>query len=174
VQVDSAGRTVGGLNVADPRSYQLLWAGGLMPSFTSEDLMREFVARGYPNAPSEAPVLYMISNKGITLDLDAVRRSVGGDGAIRFVATVEHTGHGDDGTLHYRSDFRCVVDGRTVDQADGLRPREPGHGVSVDVDAAERFLTLIVTDGGDGLSHDWVVLHRPVLEVLVEAAPGGP
>ena len=162
VQVDSSGRTVSGLDVSTPRSFQLLWAGGLMPFAGSQDVV-EGVARMYPEQPQQAPVLYFISNKGVTLDLDSLREHHGVRGTLTFrtlvqsIASLENSRSG-------TADFLCLVDGNEVAEIRDMKQGSDPTPITFRIEPTRRFLTLIVTDSGDQLHMDWVVLDRPVLE----------
>jgi hypothetical protein len=162
VQVDSSGRTVSSLDVSTPRSFQLLWAGGLMPLAGSQDVV-EGVARMYPEQPQQAPVLYFISNKGVTLDLDSLREHHGVRGTLTFrtlvqsMASLENSRSG-------TADFLCLVDGNEVAEIRDMKQGSDPTPIAFRIEPTQRFLTLIVTDSGDQLHSDWVVLDRPVLE----------
>lgn len=91
------------------------------------------------------------ANAGITFDLAAIRKRTG-QGALRFTAKVGYGGKPGNMT----ADFHVYVDGELAARRmkfganDGLIP--------VDVVLAKdaRFLTLMSTDGGNGISHDQV------------------
>ena len=53
-----------------------------------------------------------------------------------------------------------------------LKPTPAKWSGAVPIDIAlkptDRFLTLVTTDGGDGIDHDWVVFGDPVLQIGLE------
>jgi hypothetical protein len=50
-------------------------------------------------------------------------------------------------------------------QRQQFRPRDGAFGLDVAIGPADRFLTLVSTDGGNGPLCDWVVLGDPVLQM---------
>ncbi|MEZ6105192.1 MAG: DUF1553 domain-containing protein [Pirellulaceae bacterium] len=102
-------------------------------------------------------LLGMHANKVITFDLRALRR--GDDRPWSFRAVLGYGGQ----ELETRADFVVLVDGqeafarREFTRSDGAIPCE------VNLPAQARFLTLIATDGGDGIGHDQVFLGDPWL-----------
>lgn len=98
------------------------------------------------------------ANKGITFDLDALR-AMTKLGAFRFKSVVGYGG----GQVTTRADFFIYVDGALRAVRRGFSTKDGGISVEFDINAGERFLTLIATDGGDGLSSDQVFFGNPRL-----------
>ena len=109
--------------------------------------------------PEHRGLLGLHSNAGITFDLEAIRRAHDGRAMARFQATLAK----DCDSL---ADVWIFVDGR-LEFKFTLKPTQRGWSGSTPVDVAlkpaDRFLTLVTTDGGDGSQWDWVVYGDPVL-----------
>lgn len=98
------------------------------------------------------------ANKGITFDLDAIRAGKK-LGAFRFKTVVGYGG----GQVTTRADFFIYVDGAMRAVRRGFSTKDGAIPVEFDIETGERFLTLIATDGGDGLSSDQVFFGNPRL-----------
>jgi len=105
------------------------------------------------------------ANKGITFDLQALREA-GHGSSYRFRAVVGYGG----GAEKNKADCFIYVDGALRASRLGFGPKDGAYSVSFDVGPEERFLTLIATDGGDGIGHDQVFFGDPRLEVRDESA----
>ncbi len=104
-------------------------------------------------------LLGLHANAGITFDLATLRKA-GQTRAWQLVATVGYFG----AEGNHTADYLVLVDG--VRQAGRTRlSRKDGlQSLRVDLPDAARFLTLMVTDGGDGLAHDQVCFADARLE----------
>lgn len=98
------------------------------------------------------------ANAAMTFDLQAARKRLG-DGALRFRALVGYGG-GQAGT---RADFHVFVDGRLAARRMKFGKNDGGTAVDITLAKDARFLTLMATDGGDGISHDQVFFADPKL-----------
>lgn len=98
------------------------------------------------------------ANAAITFDLQPMRQRLG-QGVLRFTSTVGYGG----GLPNTRADFHVFVDGKLV--ARGMKIGKAAGGIPVNVALAPgtRFLTLMATDGGDGIGHDQVMWGDPLL-----------
>jgi hypothetical protein len=107
-------------------------------------------------------ILWLHSNKGVTLDLQAVRRLHPGMSLTRFRCFAGNCAS--PGTLGahtpelFKSDLFVIVDGKTALHRSGLIPGEQAHSIDIPLRPGARYLTLATTDGGDGISFDWIVL----------------
>ena len=174
VQVDSAGHTVDGLVITEPESYQVIWAGGVLPALEAPE-MSEHLARLYPDQDLDrVAVLCMIPNKGITFDLDAARSALRTRGGVHYKMVVQNLSlrHNESKNRLPKADIICYLDGKAVSRTIGLTPEDGGVEVAFDVPADTRFLSIVVTDSGDKIGRDWVVFHRPQI-VLKQAGPRG-
>ncbi len=118
------------------------------------------------------PVISMHANAGITFDLQAIRATLSGGDIRRFtalcgisetagMAVLREAGRA---ALH-KADFWVLVDGQTRLGRAGVQVQTGGIPVNIELNETDRFLTLIVTDGGDGYGYDWGVFTEPALEL---------
>lgn len=98
-------------------------------------------------------LLGLHANAAITFDLAATRRMLG-DGALRFTAM---TGCGGSAP-NSKAEFHVFLDGKLAFHRAKFGAKEGGLPLDVNIPASARFLTLMSTDGGDGISHDQVFL----------------
>ncbi len=179
VQIDSAGHVFGGFPKnsgqsfgcifaraasVEPRDRQLgidnsdYWVYGIRPDVEKEVM------------PGRRGLLAVHSNAGITFDVEAIRRHHGDWRSARFRAI----GGKEATTL---AEIWVFVDGR-LRLRSMLKPTTQGWSGAVPIDIvlepADRYLTLVSTDGGDGIDHDWVVFGDPVLQLGSEEAKEDP
>ena len=90
VQTDSAGHTFDRFGSSMNETWQPIWAGGAIPA---NDSRRESSAAlgGVDYSSSGHGLLHMHANKGITFDLDAIRRAHPGQRIAQFRAVVGNT-----------------------------------------------------------------------------------
>jgi hypothetical protein len=158
VQVDSAGHTFDGFRGTVSQTWQPVWAGGPMPGQTHPT---KVWGVDY-NSPGHGQILLHASN-AVTFDLEAVRRANPGYELRTFRATA---GNSDAGTFGEYSDFWVLVDGQARFRRRQIKTSDGGYVVVVSIGPADRFLTLAATDGGDGISHDWIIFGDPRLEMV--------
>lgn len=103
-------------------------------------------------------ILGLHANAAITFDLAAIRKE-SNLGGMRFRATVGYGGHNEAG----RADFHIFVDGELHERRLGLNDRVAGVPVDIALPASARFLTLMSTDGGNGIGHDQIFFGDPKL-----------
>ena len=103
------------------------------------------------------------ANKLITFDLKAVRAANAGWSALRFHAVAGYGGIGQGS-----ADFALLVDGKPRAGEKGITHDRGGFVLDVPLSAGDRFLTLVATDGGNGISYDQIFFGDPTL------APDGP
>ncbi len=121
----------------------------------------------------EDSAISMHSNQGITFDLDAIRSDLPEINITVFTAKcgVSET------VLKKRSNtsrakFWVLLDGETKYRK-MLQPEDGSDQISVDIEEGDRFLTLVVTDGGefpandDWEGRDWAFFAEP--ELVLEA-----
>ncbi len=118
------------------------------------------------------PVIAIHANAGITFDLHAMRAmlprtrimcftAVCGMSETAGIAVLRESGQA---ALH-RADFWVLVDGIERFRAQGRQAQSGGTRINIDLQGSDRFLTLIVTDGGDGNGYDWGAFAEPALEL---------
>ena len=164
VQVDSAGHVFDGCPDTSNQTAYYVWAGsvpgGIAPIPTKFE--------GIDYAASGHGVLFMLSNKGITFDLDAVRRANPGHKLVRFRAVTGNveTRSAQETGAPVGADVWVLVDGevrfrrREINGYNGLFP------IALPLGENDRFLTLVATDGGNGIEWDWILFGDPRLELL--------
>ena len=110
-------------------------------------------------------LLALHANKGITFDLEVLRTTFGFQEAA-FQTVFGHGGAKDQSTV----DFFIYLDGKRVHQQQGFAAQQKGVAIDLPLPASTRFLTLIVTEGGQGLSHDQAILGNPRIVIAQRAA----
>ncbi|MEJ5260386.1 MAG: NPCBM/NEW2 domain-containing protein [Anaerohalosphaeraceae bacterium] len=166
VQVSSAGHTFGGF----PRTAGEYWADILTQPiiYTARLGDNQELLKGQPMEvslePSKTPssVLVIHSNAGITFDLDALRRQYPNLEIVRFTA---RCGVSANALAQMANEFWVLVDGQV--RFHHLNPHQQAsiQKINIEIRPEERFLTLAVTDGGDGISYDWCLFEQPRLEL---------
>jgi hypothetical protein len=106
-------------------------------------------------------MLGLHANAAITFDLAAIGKEVRGHD-LRFRALVGYGGR------EGRADFHIYVDGELRERRLGLGSRDAGVPVDVPLPATARFLTLMSTDGGNGIGNDQIFFGDP--KIVPEAA----
>jgi hypothetical protein len=105
----------------------------------------------------------MHANAGVTFDLDRIRTKVPGLALREFRATCGIV-EGED--LGNRAAFWVRIDGRTRGEFYAASPDPERYGdIVVPLVEQDRFLTLVATDGGDDIDHDWSLFGLPYLTV---------
>ena len=112
-------------------------------------------------------ILGLHANSGITFDLAKIR-AANGLKAMRFTAEL---GFGaDEKAANSLADFTVFVDAEQRFQRLKMRKSESAH-LDVEVPAAAKILTLVATDGGDGIGNDLLFLGDARLTpAVVDAA----
>lgn len=116
----------------------------------------------------EHSCIFLHANAGITFDLNAYRPHLSGSKIVRFTS---EAGICDSAPKESYADFWVLVDGKMRFCTLESMTRGQVKTVSVDLNSTDRFLTLIVTDGGtvnkdvdeNQIGYDWGVFGRPVL-----------
>jgi hypothetical protein len=146
-------------------SASYIWAGGLVPT------------TALPNSPTKLGdidyltgghgLLYMHANKGITFDLEAIRRANPDCTLRRFLAVVANTNPYETGV----ADAWVFVDGQMRFRRRQINQYAGAFSIDVSLAPQSRFLTLVSTDGGDGsVGRDWITFGDPRLELLTPIA----
>ncbi len=170
VQVDSRGRLFAFPPTADATTGHVR-AGGPIPTAPGADPFATTLGTTDHAGPGHA-LIAAHSNVGVTIDLAALRRLHPGLDLKTFRATVGNTlapaasAFGD----RPRADAYVIVDGVARFRRDKFTPDAGPIDVAVDLLPTDRFLTLAVTDGGDGIAGDHVLWGDPVLT----ATPASP
>lgn len=137
----------------------------------------QFGLQGRQVGTAQRPAIFMHANLGITFDLQAIRETLP---RLRLTEFTALAGISENGPRRMPyADFRVLVDGeerfcRAGADGSGVYP------VSVSLRESDRFLTLMVTDGGeerslkiDGVSYvldgDWGLFAEPRLRISPQA-----
>jgi hypothetical protein len=115
-------------------------------------------------------VLGLHSNSGITFDLAEIRRAHS-LGALRLTATVGFGSAEVDPST--KADFALYLDAERKLFRAGLRKDQAVSAV-VEIPESVRFLTLVTTDGGDGIGMDQLFLGDTRLRPVANAALSPP
>ena len=103
-------------------------------------------------------LLSLHANALITFDLNAIRELNGATG-LRFTATLGLGSNSDVGN----ADFHLYLDGVLKARHTGVTKKTPPVALNIELPPAARFLTLISTEGINGISHDQIFLGDPLL-----------
>jgi len=170
VQVSSLGHHFADCPDTDGQVFPYLSNRGLLRHIPG--VMATQVINGQAYGTCANPIIAMHSNAGITFDLQAIRTTLSGIQISRFtalggisetagIAVVRELGL----APLFRADFWVLVDGKERFRRKGLQAHSGGVPISIDLNDSDRFLTLIVTDGGDGNGYDWGAFAEPALEL---------
>ena len=117
-----------------------------------------------PNSSANAhdyPMICIQSNAGITFDLAAMAQSAKGRSAAKFQTTVRNPQWGIRENETLKADFWLFVDGQLRFNRMGLCRKDEPADVDITLNPNDRYLTLVVTDAGDGIINDCVCLLDP-------------
>ena len=162
VQVSSAGHTLDCLPRTANSTSGAIWSG------RDDDRTNAIYTRlnGVDYASPGHGVLAVTSNKGITFDLQAIRKANPGWNLLRFRAITGSTKPMSEDAGPWVAEVWVLVDGqmrfrrRDIDQTNGAMP------INIRIRGEDRFLTLMATDGGDDIFSDWIIFGDPRLELL--------
>ncbi len=114
--------------------------------------------------------LGMHANAGFTVDLAALSRFHHGLKATRLTGMVANIGRKKSNTGD--ADFWVILDGRILLHQDHMYPSDRPLNLDLWIPDDSRFLTLVSTDAGDGVTLDWLSLGDARLRMA--AVPEGP
>jgi hypothetical protein len=162
VQLDSAGHICDWLGPTNNKTWGPIWAGGWVPAGPPGAPPINVTLAGTDYSGSGHRVLLMHANKGITFDLEAMRRAHPQWRLTRFTAVASNT------YLTSVADLFVFVDGCGRFRRNGISSSLGVVTIRVPLSAHDRFLTLVAGDANDGIFGDWVVLGDPRLEMSPE------
>lgn len=118
---------------------------------------------GIDYGDSKHTMLSLHANAAITFDLNALR-DVGASSELKFTATAGYFGQ----TPRSGASLHVYVDGEMKAERRGIGRDDGAAAIEVMLPANSRFLTLMSTDGGNGIGHDqicfadaWLVAANP-------------
>ncbi len=155
VVVSSTGITVTGLPKTSGKAWDTIRNGPVGNQHSTVLGGIDFTADGHS-------LLSLHANAGITFDLAAIRKATDTAG-MRFTASLGYFGAKGD----FQADVWVYVDGRKAFESRHLRRQDALQQVNVDLPVGARFLTLVSTDGGNGISHDQVGFGDPKLQSII-------
>ena len=151
IPVSSTGITIRGIPGADAKAWDLIRNGPVNSQHSPE-------LGGINFADGDNSLIGLHANAGLTFDLAAIREA-SGEGAMRFTALLGYFG----AAGAYHADAWVFVDGEKVAEFRGLKRAGGLQAVEIPLPVTARFLTLLSTDGGNGISHDQVGFGNPKL-----------
>lgn len=110
-------------------------------------------------------ILGLHANKGFTVDLEAIRKKHDFSTGV-FKTVVGHGGEKEMSTI----DVAIYLDGQLRYRQRAFRAQQPGPELSIPFSLDNRFLTILVTEGTDGNSHDQGILGNPRIEINNDAS----
>ena len=164
--IDSSGRTFP-FPPGENKTFNHIWAGDQVPwpkSF-AQPMMHKLGEVDY--SQEGHALLFLHASKGITIDLEAIRRLHPGKTPKKFRAAFGNTvnqailGAEPAG----KSQLFVLVDGVERGGPRPVRALEAPIQLDVDLGPNDRFFTLAVTDGEDSPSFDWTIFGDPRFEL---------
>lgn len=147
-------------------SINRIWAAGEIPWFNTNGISTVLDGVNYSAAPHG--LLCIHSNNGLTVDLQAIRRLYPDRVVSSFHCRIGNSyvnGTQNETAVDPLADVFVIMDGKSRFDKRRFTHRDGIFNVDVPIDAADRFLTLATTDGGDGINDDWVLWVDPVLSL---------
>lgn len=175
-QLDPAGRTFSRFTVTHSVAFGQTWAGGYVP-VPGEQPELDTVIDGVNYAAPSRGLVRMHANSGLCFDLAEMRRRNPGLTTTRFrtgLSNREATRREptDVNVDLYASVDVCVfIDGdlrytkRDVTTADGL------IDIDLPLEDNDQYLTVVITDGLNGTTFDWVLLCQPRIDLRPSNRP---
>lgn len=164
-QVDSDGHHYFFSNTGRFSFYYIAATGSVGWEMKTEPFKGELSDVDYSQPPHG--FILMHSNCGLTLDLTALRRLHPGLTLRHFTAVVGNTFRKLETPtpkLSPKADAYVLVDGMPRFVRMKFVPDNGAIPIDVPVRDSDRFLTLVITDGGDGGAFDWVIFGDPMLQ----------
>ena len=161
IPVSSTGITVTDISGADSKAWDMIRNGPVNSQHSPE-------LGGVHFADGSKSLLGLHANAGITFDLAEFRDAIG-EKALRFSAQVGYFGQ-ENGKAF--ADVRVFVDGKMVAEFRKLKRADHLTDINVLIPASARFLILMATDGGNGISMDQIGFGNPRLKSASAALTG--
>jgi hypothetical protein len=168
VQVDSAGHVFPDCPTTDNWSHAYVWAGGKLSPIVARRITT--VLAGVDYAASDHSLLLVHSNKGITFNLEEIRKANPGYQVVRLRAVAGNVEPESEKGVNVFADVWVLVDGQVRFKRREINNYMGAMPVNVSISDNDRFLTLAVTDGGNSYMCDQIIFGDLRLE-LVAAKP---
>ena len=163
VQVDSAGHTFGDFPVTQNLTACYLWAGGAVPMDNPYPSLT--MLDGVDYSQPERGLLFLHANKGITFDLEAIRKANPDWKPSRFCAVAGNSEKYSEAGAPVAADVWVLVDGQVRYRRRDINGCHGAFSIAIPIAAGERFLTLVATDGDGNIGNDWIIFGDPRLEL---------
>ena len=149
-------------------SAEYLWAGGKVPihPFYANDVHVRTELGGVDYASGGHGLIFLHANKGITFDLEAIRQANAGCKLVRFRSVAGNAECDSETGKGVYADVSVLVDGQVRFRRSQISSMHGAFEIALRLQANERFLTLVATDGGNGIASDWIIFGDPRLELL--------
>ncbi|MBT4010964.1 MAG: DUF1553 domain-containing protein [Planctomycetaceae bacterium] len=151
--ISSTGLTIDGVPTNLSGSWDYVRSGP--PSGYSSTTIDDI---NYGTAPHWCVALH--ANKGITFDLTPLREFHSVQN-MTFQTILGHVGEKEKSTL----DVTIYVNGQQVSQHLGIKAQQAGIPIRLELNPNTQFLTFLVTQGIDGISHDQAILGDARFEI---------
>ena len=172
VQIDSAGHTFEAFPTTAHETAGYVWAGGILPLDDPAQPKLHAIPTelgGIDRALPGHGLIFLHANKGITFDLQAIRRANPEYKPARFRAVAGNTARVAVSGQSVYADLWVFVDGQPRWQQRQINADHGAFSIAIPLRERDRFLTLVATDGGDGIIADWTMFGDPRLELSAKA-----
>jgi hypothetical protein len=169
VQTDSAGHAFSGFGATANRTGGHIWAGGTIPTSIDHPRAIRTQLGNIDYASAGHGLIFMHANKGITFDLDAIRRANPDFKLRQFRSAAGNTETVSAEGLAVCADVWVLVDGQMRFQRRDISSANGEFTISVPICQRDRFLTLVATDAGNDIGNDWIVFGDPRLELASDS-----
>ncbi len=159
VPVSTTGLKVRGVPKSSGEAWDAIRNGPINPQGTTKIGDVDFAADGHA-------LLGLHANAAVTFDLGPMRAALK-VGALRFHADVGYGGRPDADTA---ADVRVFLDGELAFVTERIGPKSGRIFMSVALPETARFLTLMATDGRDGIGFDQVFFGDPRIAATAPSA----
>jgi len=170
VKVDSAGHTFAGFPANAFETTGFVWAGGVVPldDPVGHPLLQAMPVKlnGIDYSTPGHGLIFLHANKGITFDLEAIRRANANYRLLRFRAAAGNTEVESRKGASIRADLLVLIDGQSRFQRREIDSSQGAFSIEIPIRDKDRFLTIVATDGGDGIGSDWTIFGDPQLEMV--------
>ena len=158
VQLDSAGHAFDDFPATDNKACNYIWAGKVDIDSAELDGI-DYASPGHGHLALDA-------NKGITFDLEAIRRANADFKLVRFLAMAGNTEQVSEKGEPVYADVWVFVDGQVQFRRREITRYNGAMPIMIPIHDNDRFLTLASTDGGNGYNQDHIMFGDPRLELV--------
>lgn len=152
IPISSSGLTISGIAEGSAQAWDLIRNGPVNSQHSS-------LLEGIRFEEGERSLLGLHANAGITFDLKIARESLQSE-TLKFTAKVGYFGHLNESAY---ADARILLDGKILFEHRKLKRADGLQDISLNLPPSARFLTLLSTDGGNGISMDQIGFGEPAL-----------